>query len=96
MRSEALKRVCSVKEHENNYITKYCVISLRFKPRVVPRSRGHPALGFKRLTNAAITIRRIEMAHKNRKAEFDTSEFNQEESRAQERLGAVWAAKARS
>jgi transposase-like protein len=48
--------------------------------------RVYPMLGFNRFGNAAVTISSIELIHKIRKEQFDTSELSLKESRAQE----VW------
>jgi hypothetical protein len=49
-------------------------------------------LGFKRFENAAVTISGIELAHKIKKGQFDTSRLRQEDSRAQKLWQAVLAA----
>ena len=41
-------------------------------------------LGFKRFANAEITISGIELAHKIKKGQFDTSELRLEEAKADE------------
>jgi len=58
----------------------------RVKHRVGPR------LGFKRFENAAVTISGIELAHKIKKGQFDTSAVAQRGVRAQQLWEAVLAA----
>lgn len=48
------------------------------------KQRVYPMLGFKRFENAAITISGIELIHKIRKGQFDTSEIRLKESGAEE------------
>jgi transposase-like protein len=50
------------------------------------KQRVYPMLGFKRFGNAVVTISGIELAHKIKKGQFDTSELKREGARAQE----VW------
>ena len=65
-----------------------------FTPRLIEqdhrrvKQRVYPMLGFKKFENAAITISGIELIHKIRKGQFDTSEMNLKERRAEE----VWEA----
>ena len=56
------------------------------------KQRVYPMLGFKRFGNAAITISGIELEHKIKKGQFDTSELRLEGARAQEVWQAVLAA----
>jgi transposase-like protein len=56
------------------------------------KQRVYVMLGFKRFENGAVTISGIELAHKIRKGQFDTSELRLEEARAQEIWEAVLAA----
>lgn len=56
------------------------------------KQRVYPMLGFKRFDNAAVTISGIELAHKIRKAQFDTSAINQDGVGAQQVWEAVLAA----
>ena len=39
------------------------------------KQRVYPMLGFKRFANEAVTISGIELAHKIKKRQFDTSEL---------------------
>jgi len=48
-------------------------------------------LGFKRFDNAVVTISGIELAHKIRKGQFDTSKLSSEKARARELWQAVMA-----
>jgi hypothetical protein len=48
--------------------------------------------GFKRFDNAAVTINGIELAHKIKKRQFDTSELRREGARVYELWQAVLAA----
>jgi IS6 family transposase len=52
------------------------------------RQGVNPTLGFERFENAAVTISGVELAHKIKKGQFDTSELRLEEVLAQE----VWEA----
>jgi transposase-like protein len=54
--------------------------------------RVYPMLEFNRFGNAAVTISGIELIHKIRKEQFDTSELSLKESRAQEAWQAILAA----
>jgi transposase-like protein len=56
------------------------------------KQRIYPMLGFKRFENALVTISGIELAHKIRKGQFDTSAINQQGLRAQQVWEAVLAA----
>jgi len=56
------------------------------------KQRGYPMLGLKKFWNAAVTIRGIELVHKIRKGQCDTSELRPEESRPQEIWQAIQAA----
>jgi IS6 family transposase len=56
------------------------------------KERVYPMLGFKRFGNAAVTINGIELAHKIKKGEFDTSELELEGARAQELWQGILAA----
>jgi transposase-like protein len=56
------------------------------------KQRVNPMLGFKRFGNAGVTISGIELAHKIRKGQFDTSRLRLEGARAQELWQAVLAA----
>ncbi len=56
------------------------------------KQRVYPMLGFKKFENAAITISGIELIHKIRKGQFDTSEIRLKESGAEEVWQAVLAA----
>jgi transposase-like protein len=58
----------------------------RVKPRV------YPMLGFKKFDNATIAISGIELAHKIREGQFDTSELGLEKVRGQELWQAVLVA----
>jgi transposase-like protein len=53
------------------------------------KQQVYPLLGFKRFGNAAITISGIELAHKIKKGQFDTSGLRLEGACAQERWQAV-------
>jgi putative transposase len=53
--------------------------------------RVNPMLGFKRFENAAVTISGIELVHKIRKAQFDTSATNQQGVRVQKMWEVVLA-----
>ncbi len=53
------------------------------------KQRVYPMLGFKRFANAAVTISGIELVHKIKKRQFDTSEFRLEGARAPELWQAV-------
>jgi len=56
------------------------------------KQRVYPMLGFKRFENAAVTISGIELAHKIRKQQFDTSTVEQTGVRAHQLWEAVLAA----
>ncbi len=56
------------------------------------KQRIYPMLGFKRFRNAAITISGIELAHKIRKGQFDTTKFNHSGGGASQMWEAVLAA----
>jgi transposase-like protein len=56
------------------------------------KQRVYPMLGFKKFENAAVSISGIEVAHKIKKGQFDTSELRVEEVRAGELWQAVLAA----
>ena len=90
------RAVCELKQSANLPIN-VCVRTSKYLNNLIEqdhrrvKQRVYPMLGFKRFRNAAITIRGIELAHKSRKGQFDTSELNQEESRVQEHWGAVLA-----
>jgi transposase-like protein len=56
------------------------------------KQRVYSMLGCKRFGNAAVTISGVELAHKIKKGQFDTSELRLEEARAQELWQAVLAA----
>ena len=56
------------------------------------KQRVYPMLGFKRFGNATVTICGVELAHKIKKGQFDTSELRLEGVRAQELWQAVLAA----
>jgi hypothetical protein len=56
------------------------------------KQRVNAMLGFKRFENAAVTISGIELIHKIRKGQFDTSEIRLKEWRAEEVWQAVLAA----
>jgi transposase-like protein len=56
------------------------------------KQRVYPMLGFKRFDNAEVAISGIELTHKIRKGQFDTSELMMGEVRAQELWQAVLAA----
>ena len=56
------------------------------------KQRVYPMLGFKRFGNAAVTISGVELAHKIKKGQFDTSGLRLEGVRAQELWQAVLAA----
>ena len=56
------------------------------------KQRLYPMLGFKMFENAAVTISGIELAHKIKKGQFDTSAINQDGVRAKKMWEAVLAA----
>ena len=56
------------------------------------KQRVYVMLGFKRFRNAAVTISGIELAHKIKKEQFDTSTLEQTGVRAHQRWEAVLAA----
>jgi IS6 family transposase len=56
------------------------------------KQRVYPMLGFKRFDNAVVTISGIELAHKIRKGQFDTSKIRLKELRAEEVWQVVLAA----
>ena len=56
------------------------------------KQRVYPMLGFKRFENAAVTISGIELAHKIKKGQFDTSSLTLSEERAPQVWEAVLAA----
>jgi len=56
------------------------------------KQRIYPMLGFKRFENASVTISGIELAHKIRKGQFDSSAINQQGLQAQKIWEAVLAA----
>ena len=56
------------------------------------KQRVYPMLGFKKFENAAITISGIELIHKIRKGEFDSSAINQQGLRTQKMWEAALAA----
>ena len=56
------------------------------------KQRVYPMLGFKKLENAAVTISGIELAHRIRKGQFDTSAINQDVVRMSQVWEAVLAA----
>jgi transposase-like protein len=56
------------------------------------KQRVYPMLGFKRFGDAIVTISGIELAHKIKKGQFNTSELRLEGARAQELWQAVLAA----
>jgi transposase-like protein len=56
------------------------------------KQRVYPMLGFKRFGNAAVTISGIELAHKIKKGQFDTSTLGHPGVRTQQFLEAVLAA----
>ena len=56
------------------------------------KQRVYPMLGFKRFGNAAVTISGIELAHKIKKGQFDTSTVEHPGVRAQQLWEAVLAA----
>jgi len=56
------------------------------------KQRVYPMLGFRRFENAAVTISGIELAHKIKKGQFDTSTVEQTGVRAQQLWEAVLAA----
>jgi transposase-like protein len=56
------------------------------------KQRVYPMLGFKKFENAAVSISGIEVAHKIKKGQFDTSELRVEEVRSGELWQAVLAA----
>jgi transposase-like protein len=56
------------------------------------KQRVYPMLGFKRFENATITISGIELIHKIRKGQFDTTEMKLDGARAEELWQAVVAA----
>lgn len=56
------------------------------------KQRVYPMLGFKIFGNAAVIIRGIELAHKIKKGQFDTSELNLEGARAEELWQTILAA----
>ena len=56
------------------------------------KQRVYPMLGFKRFGNAAVTIRGIELAHKIKKGQFDTSTVEEARMRGQQLWEAVLAA----
>jgi transposase-like protein len=56
------------------------------------KQRVYPMLGFKRFEKAAITISGIELAHKIKKGQFDTTQMRLEEAQAQQLWEAVLAA----
>ena len=56
------------------------------------KQRIYPMLGFKQFGNAAVTISGIELAHKIRKRQFDTSVLKVDEGRVPEVWEAVLAA----
>jgi transposase-like protein len=55
------------------------------------KQRVYPMLGFKRFKNAAVTISGIELAHKIKKGQFDTSTVEEAGVRAQQLWEAVLA-----
>ncbi len=71
--------------------SKYLNNLIEQDPRRV-KQRVYPMLGFKLFENAAVTISGIELAHKIKKRQFDTSELRLEGARAQELWQAVLAA----
>jgi transposase-like protein len=56
------------------------------------KQRVYPMLGFKRFDNAAVTISGIELAHKIKKGQFDTSSIALSKERARQVWEAVLAA----
>ena len=56
------------------------------------KQRVYPMLGFKWFGNAAVAISGIELSHKIKKGQFDTSELRLKGARAQELWQAVLAA----
>jgi transposase-like protein len=56
------------------------------------KQRVYPMLGFKKFENAAVSISGIEVAHKIKKGQFDTSELRVEEVRSGQLWQAVLAA----
>jgi transposase-like protein len=56
------------------------------------KQRVYPMLGFKRFDNAAVTISGIELAHKFKKGQFDTSSIALSKERARQVWEAVLAA----
>ena len=56
------------------------------------KQRAYPMLGFKIFGNAAVTISRMELAHKIKKRQFDTSGLRLEGARAQGIWQAILAA----
>jgi putative transposase len=56
------------------------------------KQRVYPMLGFKKFENAVVTISGIELVHKIKKGQFDTSELRLEGARAEELWQAIVAA----
>jgi transposase-like protein len=56
------------------------------------KQRVYPMLGFKKFENAAVSISGIEVAHKIKKGQFDTSELRVVEVRSGQLWQAVLAA----
>ncbi|HEX5735174.1 MAG TPA: IS6 family transposase [Blastocatellia bacterium] len=78
--------------------TKVCVRTSKYLNNLIEqdhrrvKQRIYPMLGFKKFKNAANTISGIELSHKIKKGQFDTSELRVEEVRAGELWQAVLAA----
>ena len=78
--------------------TKVCVRTSKYLNNLIEqdhrrvKQRIYSMLGFKKFKNAAITISGIELWHKIKKGQFDTSELRVEEVRAGELWQAVLAA----
>ncbi len=75
-----------------------CVRTSKYLNNLIEQDHRHvkqqvyPMLGFKRFENATITISGIELIHKIRKGQFDTSELRLRELGAEEIWQAVLAA----
>jgi putative transposase len=78
--------------------TKVCLRTSKYLNNLIEqdhrrvKQRVYPMLGFKRFRNATVTISGIELAHKIRKGQFDTSKLSLEKARAGELWQAVLAA----
>ena len=86
-----LKRVAIISANTVIRTSKYLNNLIEQDHRRV-KQRVCPMLGFKRFENAAVTISGIELAHKIKKGQFDTSTVEQTGVRAQQLWEAVLAA----